>query len=119
MKSFSILGIAFLLLLLLVLHPLLNLYASNENEMSQVETVLKQAAGGAHHRDRDSTERAIYDITFLFEQSWNAKEKSQDAARKTYAMQARALIMREARIGSFHINKTGPLLKMIEELMTD
>lgn len=119
MKLFHFLVLTFLCLILLVLPPVVGLYASDADIISQVETVLKEAARDANHRHRDSTERAIHDITYLVEQSWKAKDKSQDVARKDYAKQARALVVRGARMGHFDITKTAPALKMIEELISD
>ncbi|BFU94138.1 MAG: protein of unknown function [Nitrospira sp.] len=104
--------------LLLGLEPRLQRPASAADVVSQAETALKDAARDANHPHRDSTDRAIHDIIYLVEQSWKAKEQSNDVARKDYAMQARALVVRETRKGHFDIIKTGPVLKLIEELMS-
>lgn len=118
MKLVRIVVLAFVCLLL-GLEPRLQRHASAVDVVTQVETALKEAARDANHPHRDSTARAIHDITYLVEQSWKAKEQSQDVARKDYATQARALLVREARMGHFDIIKTGSVLKLIEELMSD
>jgi hypothetical protein len=118
MKLFRFLVLSSLCLVVPVIQPFVGLYASDTDIISQVETVLKEAARD-NQRHRDSTERAIQDITYLVEQSWKAKKQSQDLARKDYAKQARALVVREARMGHFNITKTAPALKMIEDLISD
>lgn len=117
MTLFRALRFTMLCFLLAGLEPHLECAASANDVVTQVETALKEAAKDANHRHRDATERAIHDITYLVEQSWKAKERLQDVARKEYATQARALIVREARMGHFDIIKTGPVLKIIEELL--
>lgn len=117
MTLFRVLRFTVLCFLLAGLEPHLECTASANDVVTQVETALKEAAKDANHGHRDATERAIHDITYLVEQSWKAKERLQDVARKEYATQARALIVREARMGHFDIIKTGPVLKIIEELL--
>lgn len=119
MKLVHVGVLTFLCSLLAGLEPHLERSASANDVVSQVETALRDAAKDANHRNRDSTDRAIHDITYLVEQSWKAKEKSHDVARKDYAAQARALVVREARMGHFDIIKTGAVLKLLEELLSD
>lgn len=101
------------------LEPHLEQSASANDVGMRVETALREAAKDVDHRHRESTDRAILDITYLIEQSWKAKEHSRDGARKDYAAQARALIVREARMGHLDIVKTGSVLKLLEELLCD
>ncbi|SLM46822.1 protein of unknown function [Nitrospira japonica] len=101
------------------LEPHLEQSASANDVGMRVETALREAAKDVDHRHRESTDRAILDITYLIEQSWKAKEHSRDGARKDYAAQARALIVREARMGHLDIVKTGSVLKLLEELLSD
>ena len=108
-------------LIVVLLQSTVAVYAYREDIISEVERVLKQAATGRQqpHIDRDSTDRAIHDITYLIEQSWKAAEKSNHAARKDHAKQAEALLLRSMRIGHFDIAKVNPVLTLIQELVSD
>ena len=110
-----------LCLILVVLPPALDVHAYREDIISGVERTLKGAATERQqsHIDRDSTDRAIHDITYLIEQSWKAAEKSNHAARKDYAKQAEALLLRSMRIGHFDMVKANPVLTLIQELLSD
>ena len=110
-----------LCLILVVLPPAVDVHAYREDFISGVERTLKEAATERQqsHIDRDSTDRAIHDITYLIEQSWKAAEKSNHAARKDHAKQAEALILRSMRIGHFDMVKANPVLTLIQELLSD
>ena len=108
-------------LIVVLLQSTVAVYAYREDIISEVERVLKQAASERQqpHIDRDSTDRAIHDITYLIEQAWKAAEKSNHAARKDHAKQAEALLLRSMRIGHFDIAKVNPVLTLIQELVSD
>jgi biopolymer transport protein ExbB/TolQ len=108
-------------LIVVLLQSTVAVYAYREDIIGEVERVLKQAATERQqpHIDRDSTDRAIHDITYLIEQSWKAAEKSNHAARKDHAKQAEALLLRSMRIGHFDIAKVNPVLTLIQELVSD
>ena len=110
-----------LCLILAVLPPTVEVHADRENIISGVERTLKEAATERQqqHIDRDATDRAILDITYLIEQSWKAAEKSNHAARKDHAKQAHALLLRSMRIGHFDIVKANPVLTLIQELLSE
>jgi len=108
-----------LCLILAVLPPTVEVHADRENIISGVERTLKEAATQQPHIDRDATDRAILDITYLIEQSWKAAEKSNHAARKDHAKQAHALLLISMRIGHFDIVKANPVLTLIQELLSE
>src|SRR5262249_42569446 len=114
-------GVLSLCLILAVLLPTVDVLANREVILSGVERALKEAATERQqpHIDRDSTERAIHDITYLIEQSWKAAEQSNHAARKDHAKQAHALLLRSMRIGHFDIVKANPVLTLIQELLSE
>ena len=109
-----------LCLILSVLPPPVGVHANREDIISGVERALKEAATERQHsHDRDATDRAIHDITYLIEQSWKAAEKSNHAERKDHAKQAPALLLRSMRMGHFDIAKANPVLTLIQELLSE
>lgn len=110
-----------LCLILAVLLPTVDVHANREAIISGVERTLKEAATEKQqpHIDRDATDRAIHDITYLIEQSWKAAERSNHAARKDHAKQAHALLIRSIRIGHFDLVKANPVLTLIQELLSE
>ena len=114
-------GLLSLCLMVIVLPQTVDVHAHREDIISGVERALKEAATERQQSriDRDSTERAIHDITYLVEQSWKAAEKSNHAARKDHAKQAETLLLRSMRIGHFDIAKVSPVLTLIRELLSD
>ena len=109
-----------LCLIVALLSPVV-VHADREDIITGVERTLKEAATEKQqpHIDRDSTDRAIQDITYFIEQSWKAAEKSNHTARKDHAKQAKALLLRSMRIGHFDIVKTNSVLTLIQELLSD
>ena len=109
-----------LCLIVALLSPVV-VHADREDIISGVERTLKEAATEKQqpHINRDSTDRAIHDITYFIEQSWKAGEKSNHTARKDHAKQAKALLLRSMRIGHFDIVKTNSVLTLIQELLSD
>jgi hypothetical protein len=120
-RNWLLSSLLFLCLIVAVVPPTVDVYAYPEDIISGVERALKEAATERHqsHIDRDSTDRAIHDITYLIEQSWKAAEKSNHAARKDHAKQAEALLLRSMRIGHFDIPKANPVLTLIQELLSE
>lgn len=108
-----------LCLIFAVLPPTVDVHANREVIISGVERSLKEAATQQPHIDRDSTDRAILDITYLIEQSWKAAEQSNHAARKDHAKQAHALFLRSMRMGHFDIAKTNTVLTLIQLLISE
>ena len=108
-----------LCLIFAVLPPTVDVHANHEVIISGVERSLKEAATQQPHIDRDSTDRAILDITYLIEQSWKAAENSNHAARRDHAKQAHALLIRSIRIGHFDLVKANPVLTLIQELLSE
>jgi hypothetical protein len=117
----KVLTLLYLSLVVVVLPPIPHAHAYREDIISGVERTLKEAATERQQPriDRDSTDRAIHDITYLIEQSWKAAEKSNHAARKDHAKQAETLLLRSMRIGHFDIAKVSPVLTLIRELLSD
>ena len=116
-----LIGLFSICLIVVLLQSTVAVYAYREDIISEVERVLKQAATERQqpHINRDSTDRAIHDITYLIEQSWKAAQKSNHAARKDHAKQAEALLLRSMRIGHFDLAKVNPVLTLIQELVSD
>jgi len=112
-------SVLFLCLIFAVLPPTVDVHANREVILSGVERSLKEAATQQPHIDRDSTDRAILDITYLIEQSWKAAEQSNHAARKDHAKQAHALLLRSMRMGHFDIAKTNTVLTLIQLLISE